>query len=207
MYSRPPGSALVTSPPSTSGLPHRYPFLAQHTQPGRSHRCSSASDSQVYRFKHQFKPERTQQPRDSWLAWPGQEDPALTDRIGVADEDTRIDPQKELWHSEGPVGSLTLNNPYAQHFRVKRVHIPVPVSLPGSEYWHVEALNDYSKNWPSLKFVDGKLQFRKGFLEVVDDPKVVPFFFYRGLEQVTYSWSDRAFQLLFTAVYAGKSTC
>lgn len=33
--------------------------------------------------------------------------------------------------------------------------------------------------------------------------QVVPFFFYRGLERLTYSWSDRAFQALFTAVYAG----
>lgn len=35
--------------------------------------------------------------------------------------------------------------------------------------------------------------------------QVVPFFFYRGLECLTYSWSDRAFQALFTAVYAGQS--
>lgn len=34
--------------------------------------------------------------------------------------------------------------------------------------------------------------------------QVVPFFFYRGLECLTYSWSDRAFQALFTAVYAGQ---
>jgi hypothetical protein len=34
--------------------------------------------------------------------------------------------------------------------------------------------------------------------------QVVPFFFYRGLERLTYSWSDRAFQALFTAVYAGN---
>lgn len=37
--------------------------------------------------------------------------------------------------------------------------------------------------------------------------QVVPFFFYRGLECLTYSWSDRAFQALFTAVYAGQSEC
>lgn len=159
----------------------------------------------MYRFKHHFKPERTQQPSNPWVSWPADEDPALTNRIGVADEDTRIDPEQDLWHSSGPAGSITLRNPYAQHFRLKKVNVPVPMSLPGSDYWHVEALNDYSKNWPSLKFVDGKLQFRKGFLEPVYDPKVVPFFFYRGLEQITYSWSDRAFQLLFTAVYAGEN--
>lgn len=34
--------------------------------------------------------------------------------------------------------------------------------------------------------------------------QVVPFFFYRGLERLTYTWSDRAFQALFTVLYAGQ---
>jgi hypothetical protein len=68
----------------------------------------------------------------------------------------------------------------------------------------VEALNDYSKDWPSFKRVDGSWQFRKGFLEPFDDPKVVPFFFYRGLEALKYSWGERAFQVLVAAAYTGE---
>jgi hypothetical protein len=68
----------------------------------------------------------------------------------------------------------------------------------------IEALNDYSRDWPSFKRIDGKWQFRKGFLEPFDDPKVVPFFFYRGLEALKYSWGERAFQLLVAAAYTGK---
>lgn len=68
----------------------------------------------------------------------------------------------------------------------------------------VEALNDYSREWPSFKQVDGKWQFRKGFLEPFDDPKVVPFFFYRGLEALKYSWGERAFQVAVAAAYTGE---
>jgi hypothetical protein len=68
----------------------------------------------------------------------------------------------------------------------------------------VEALNNYSREWPSLKRIDGKWQFRKGFLEPFDDPKVVPFFFYRGLEVLKYSWGERAFQVLVAAAYTGE---
>lgn len=42
---------------------------------------------------------------------------------------------------------------------------------PGDTY-HVEMLNNYSRNWPSIKWVDGKPQLRPGFLEPFDDPKV-----------------------------------
>lgn len=35
--------------------------------------------------------------------------------------------------------------------------------------------------------------------------QVVPFFFYRGLERLTYSWSDRALQALFTVLYTGRA--
>lgn len=100
----------------------------------------------------------------------------------VAGEDARLNPQQVFWSSNSTTqgqtsaaatgDSVKLRNPWAQHFRVTPVQAPVPVSLPGSGYWQVEMLQDYSTSWPSLKWVDGKLQFRKGFLEPFDDPKV-----------------------------------
>jgi hypothetical protein len=79
------------------------------------------------------------------------------------------------------------------------------MSFPGSDFWHVEILQDYSKQWPALvRTEDGGWFFRRGFLGPVADPKLVPFFFYRGLEQVRYTVGDRAFQALFAAVYTGE---
>lgn len=193
--------SMVTSPASTSGCQHRYPLAGIRNS--HSQRCCSADSSQVYRFRHHYKPEQMQQPADTLLGWPLEDDAAYSSRVAVATEQTRIDPM-ELWDASSAAGSIKLRNPFAQQFRATKVAVPVPTSLPGSEFWQVEALNDYSKEWPSFKRVDGKWEFRKGFLEPVDDPKVVPFFFYRGLEQLRYSWGDRAFQMLFTAVYAGE---
>lgn len=66
-----------------------------------------------------------------------------------------------------------------------QVPVPVPVSFPGSDFWEVEILRDYSKDWPRLeKMDDGQWRLRRGFLAPLQDPKLVPFFFYRGLEQV-----------------------
>lgn len=141
----------------------------------------TAGDHQVFRFKHQFHPDQTGQPKNTWLGWPlqhPQQSPLESNRAGIVSEDTRVIPE-ELWDAQGPAGSCSIRSPYAQHYRVSRVAVPVPVSLPGTEFWQVEMLSDYSKKWPSISFVDGKLQFHKGFLEPVDDPKVVPFFFYR----------------------------
>lgn len=129
-----------------------------------------------------------------------QEDPTQSDRFAVATEQMRINPET-LWDQQMPPGSIELNNPFAKHFRATKVQMPEPFSLPGTEYWQVEALNDYSREWPSFKQVDGKWQFRKGFLEPFDDPKVVPFFFYRGLEALKYSWGERAFQVAVAAAY------
>jgi hypothetical protein len=120
----------------------------------------------------------------------------------VQEPDERINP-RALWPPRSSPDSIDLSNRYAQQFRVTPAPVPVPISLPGTEYWYVEALNDYSKEWPSIRITQGHVQLRAGFLNFVDDPKSVPFFFYKGLEQVRYTWGDRAFQLLYTAVYAG----
>eukprot|EP00879_Flechtneria_rotunda_P003831 GHRR01004071.1.p1 GENE.GHRR01004071.1~~GHRR01004071.1.p1 ORF type:complete len:321 (+),score=73.43 GHRR01004071.1:175-1137(+) len=195
----------VTGPPPSSSSNNRQcvnPFRGENCRANNQITCYSAADNQVYRFKHHFKADQTGQPRDTWPGSPDYGDAALSERFRVATEETKLKPE-ELWSDQGTPDSVTVNNTFAQRFRVTKVPVPVPVSLPGSEFWHVEMLQDYSKDWPSFKLVDGKLQFRKGFLEPIDDPKVVPFFFYRGLEHLRYSWGDRAFQLLFTAAYAG----
>lgn len=62
--------------------------------------------------------------------------------------------------------------------------IPVPMSFPGSDYWEVEILRDYSKDWPRLEKGEAGWRLRAGFLAPLADPKLVPFFFYRGIEQV-----------------------
>lgn len=166
----------------------RQPQHPHHLQPNqqqqllqqqlRHHRCrssasnhnSSSSSSQAFRFKHQYDPEQQSHlPQGSWAAWPLDDG---TMKAAVAGEDTRIDPEQTLWHKQGPEGSINLRNPWSRYFRVTPVTSPLPTSLPGSDYWHVEMLNNYSRDWPSLKWVDGKFQFRKGFLEPFDDPKV-----------------------------------
>ena len=161
----------VLSPPSTSSVPWRYPAPApqQHSSRHQQQCCSSPDDSQAFRFKHKFNPQQQSHlPNGSWYGWPLKEG----QKMGVPSEGVRLDPQRTFWRPQGPSGAVKLGNPWAQQFRVARVAAPVPISLPGSDYWHVEMLNNYSTNWPSIKWVDGKLQFRKGFLEPFDDPKV-----------------------------------
>lgn len=162
----------VLTPASTSSVPWRYPAPAarQHNSRHQQQQCwSSPEDSQAFRFKHNFDPQQlSRMPKGGWFGSP------LSDgaRAKVAGEGARLDPQKTFWQDQGPLDSVKLGNPWAHHYRVSRVPMPVPVSLPGSDYWHVEMLNNYATNWPSVKWVDGKLQFRKGFLEPFDDPKV-----------------------------------
>ena len=162
----------------------------------------SFSDKQGIRFKHIFKPEQSGSP-EAWRSWPAEQFEEPNDHVHVQQQDERINP-RSLWPARSSPHSFKVNNPYAQKFRVTPAPVPVPVSLPGTEYWYVEALNDYSKEWPSIRITQGHVQLRAGFLKYVDDPKSVPFFFYKGLEQVRYTWGDRAFQMLYTAAYASK---
>jgi hypothetical protein len=60
----------------------------------------------------------------------------------------------------------------------------VPISFPGSDYWQVEILRDYSKDWPALTRTEDGWRFRPGFLSPVADPKLAPFFVYKGIEHV-----------------------
>lgn len=164
----------VLTPASTSSVPWRFPAPAarqQHSRHQQQQCWSSPEDSQAFRFKHKYNPQQlTHLGQGSWFGWPVEE----AERATVPGEAARLNPEQTFWRTEGPEDSVKLHNPWASHFRVKRVPMPVPTSLPGSDYWHVEMLNDYSTNWPSIKFADGKLQFRKGFLEPFDDPKVGP---------------------------------
>lgn len=162
----------VLTPASTSSVPWRYPAPAArlHTCRHQQQQCwSSPEDSQAFRFKHQYNPQQLSHlGPGSWFGWPTRDGQRAT----VAGEAARLDPEQTFWSSQGPQDSVKLRNPWASHFRVAHVPMPVPVSLPGSDYWHVEMFNNYSTNWPSVKFLDGKLQFRKGWLEPFDDPKV-----------------------------------
>lgn len=160
----------VLTPASTSSVPWRYPAPTQqhHSCPHYQQCASSPEGSQAFRFKHNYNPQQLSHlPNGSWFGWPLEDG----QRASVVGEQ-RLDPEQTFWRQQGSEGSVKVSNPWAKHVRVSRVPMPVPVSLPGSEYWHVEMLNNYATNWPSLKWVDGKLQFRKGFLEPIDDPKV-----------------------------------
>jgi hypothetical protein len=141
----------ATSQPSISGVAHRYPALPSpgsrssstnsSSRPWHSQRCQSAASgdaSQVYKFRHHYKPQETQQPAETLLGWPLQEDAAQSDRFAVATEQTRLDPAV-LWDKQMPPGSIHLNNPFAQQFRATKVATPQPFSLPGTEYWQVRS--------------------------------------------------------------------
>ncbi|KAF8058347.1 hypothetical protein HT031_005665 [Scenedesmus sp. PABB004] len=162
----------------------------------------SSSSAQVYRFRHHYRPSDSGAPADAWLGTP-LAGGAPGARVSVAGEQARLSPG-ELWDPAGRPGSIELGNPFVQRFRATKVPLPVSASAPGSEFWQVEALRDYSADWPGpRRDGEGRWRWSWGWLAPVDDPKVVPFFFYRGLEQLTYSWSDRAAQALFAAVYGG----
>jgi hypothetical protein len=145
--------------------------VRQHRQQQQQQCESSPRDSQAFRFKHNYDPQKlSHMSPDSAFAWPTSDG----ERASVVSEQTRLDPEQmqAFYRKQQSADSKELHNPWSQNFRVSRVPLPVPVSWPGSEYWQVEMLNNYSTSWPSLKFADGKLQFRKGFLEPFDDPKV-----------------------------------
>lgn len=198
----------VLTPASTSSsrLPlWRYPAPRHHqssSQYRQQQQCwSSPEDSQAFRFKHKYNPQQLSPDlgSSSWFGWPLKDGERAT---GIAGEGTRLDPEQTFWSSTGgPQDAVQLRNPWASKFRVSRVPMPVPVSLPGSEYWHVEMLNNYSTNWPSLKFVDGKLQFRKGFLEPFDDPKV------GGVSLLPCTQAAASRQLFATQTTAGSAGC
>ena len=187
----------------------------------------SGSGSQAYRFKYIYDPagpdaaaldprQRRARQRDALAAPLGERDRAAAGSgsggpgaggdagaLATSWGDAPVDPQ-QLWGADGGgAGSVALPNPHAQRFRIRQAPLPVPVSFPGSDYWEVEALRDYSRDWPRLaRAPGGGWALRRGFLAPLADPKLVPFFFYKGLEQVRYSVSDRAFQLLFAALYS-----
>lgn len=161
--------------------------------------ASQPPDGQAFRFKYIYKPESVGLDKKDTLGIPvsGRRQP--TGHVSELTNDEPLLPQ-DTWDPQGE-GSLALPNPSAQRFRIKQVPLPVPVSFPGSDYWEVEVLHDYSKEWPRVEKTDAGWHLRRGFLGPIADPKLVPFFFYRGLEQVRYSVGDRAFQLIFAAAY------
>ncbi|GBG00542.1 hypothetical protein Rsub_13245 [Raphidocelis subcapitata] len=157
---------------------------------------------QPYRFKYTYSPiggdgKGGPLPGDDPLGLPRSELAAPSRHAQQCDmSDTAAD----HW-PPAEAGAVALPNPQAQRFRIRQAPIPVPISFPGSDYWHVDILRDYSKDWPSLRKTEDGWHFRPGFLSPIADPKLAPFFVYQGIEQVRYSIGDRAFQMLFAAVY------
>ncbi|KAI8472416.1 MAG: hypothetical protein J3K34DRAFT_519753 [Monoraphidium minutum] len=162
--------------------------------------------SRAHRFKYDYRPADSGLGAGQSLGLPLSERDRNSRHVAELTDDAPLNPA-DLWPPAGAAGAgaASLPNPHAQRFRIKQVPLAVPVSFPGSDYWQVEILNDYSKEWPGLeRLEDGTWHLRRGFLAPLADPKLVPFFFYRGLEQargVRYSVSDRAFQALFAAAY------
>jgi hypothetical protein len=139
------------------------------------------------------------------MSWPLEDQDVPNSHTHEQQQEERKQPES-LWHPQGADGSVMVANPYASHFRVRPASLPVPVSLPGTEYWDVEMFQNYSRGWPTIKWDKSSgLRVNLGFLGPVDDPKAVPFFFYKGLEQVRYTWGDRAFQLAYAAAYIGET--
>lgn len=171
----------------------------------RGHRpwpCASFSNANAHRFR-EINPDNFRLPREEQLVWPsadmGEPNPHVAT---IVDASENFKPE-QFWDPHSPPGSLQPRNPYSQKWRIKQVNLPQPFSLPGSDYWHVEMLNDYKKELPSIRVTDNHVQLRLGVLGQVADPPLTPFFFYKGIERVTYSWTDRTWQALAVAAYAG----
>lgn len=196
----------VSCPASTSGRDGLRPTHQQQRYGYLQRQRPSAApkDSQGFRFKHTFKPKDSGDPK-AWMSWPLADQDVPNSHTHEQQQEERIQPES-LWHPQGADGSVMVANPYASHFRVRPASLPVPVSLPGTEYWDVEMFQNYSRGWPTIKWDKSSgLRVNLGFLGPVDDPKAAPFFFYKGLEQVRYTWGDRAFQLAYAAAYIGET--
>jgi hypothetical protein len=156
------------------------------------------AESQSLRFQHQFDPADASLPRDLWLSKQASSQPGheafmvdeLPDRLPL-----------DFW-SRDPPGSAKVPSPHAPLLRVARAAIPAGAPLPGALFVSVEMERNYSVEWPSVSFAGGNIALRPGFLAPIDDPGVIPFFFYRDLELVRFSWRDRALQAAAVAAYA-----
>ncbi len=153
------------------------------------------SNQQAQRFRDEFRPEHSNLPQEYWLTWPlpdegvssAAQDPAAAAAghvIALEAHEASGPLPEQLWQPQAPPGSVEARNPRAQRSRVRHMPVSLPFSLPGMEYWNVELLHDYSRQWPSIgRDAKGRVQLRLGMLAGLDDPKLVPFFFYRWARQ------------------------
>jgi hypothetical protein len=189
-----PLQRLAAGPPSTSAPSSLAHFCTRR----RRAACRSMphGGGEVSRFRLQYNPQDTGLPREEWLCWPlpGEDLAAASappplavpgaGHIHVLTGAEHAEPQA-LWDSMPlPPGAKALRSSVVQRARVAPVPVPASLSLPGTEYWHVDALHDYSREAPHVRVTRDHVQLRKGWLAGVDDPGLVPFFLYRGLEQV-----------------------
>jgi hypothetical protein len=156
------------------------------------------AESQSLRFQHEFDPSDARLPRDLWLSKESASQPGLQSFM-VDKLPRRLPP--DFWSRDQP-GSAKVASPHAPLLRVGRASVPAGGGLPGAQFVWVEMERNYSAEWPSLSLAGGNIAVRPGFLAPVDDPGVIPFFFYRGLELLRFSWGERALQAAAVAAYA-----
>ena len=195
----------AAGPPSSSGQQRAGFALALRQGGCRRWACASQGNHNAARFRD-LRPEQLQlQDRDHLALPAGERDAGRPNShvlsLAAAPDDWQ---PRQLWDGEGPPGSFQPANPWVQRFRVRQLRLPGPPTLPGSDYWEVEMLNDYKAELPSVRVTDNHVQLRLGLLGRVHNPPLTPFVYYRGIEHVQYSWVDRVLQTLFVAGYAGE---
>lgn len=159
--------------------------------------CSSSPRHEQQRFQREFNPRDSNVPRDLRFGYQGFVD---------LEQPNVPEPADPAYWKQGPPGSFKVSNPHATNTRLTPIHIDTPKSkvpfpFNSEEYYAVEIERNYSKEWPSISMENGKVVFKKGFLQPLDDPDLPNFFFYKGIERFQFSLTDKVFHTLVAAVY------
>mmetsp|Transcript_36076 Transcript_36076/g.80283 ORF Transcript_36076/g.80283 Transcript_36076/m.80283 type:complete len:316 (-) Transcript_36076:857-1804(-) len=175
-----PGSNRAPWLPRVGGVMQRAQNVAcDSNQPGR--------------FRREYNPSAADLPPGDRYATPFNEAPS-------APPSGSFPPPDEYWKQDA--GYIKVRNRYAQRARLAPAGIPQQGGFPGEEYYVVELERRYSKQWPSFAYRDGKIEYNPGFLGPLEDPELPFHFFYRGIERVGFSLTDRAAQTVATVAFA-----
>lgn len=117
----------------------------------------------------------------------------------MGQEQTEEDVDQPSLSARTRPGQIRVGNAHAQRALLKPFRMPHQNPLGNEEYYEVELQRDYNREWPRVdRTLDGKLIFRPGFLQALDDPSVPFFFVYSGVERFVYSVPELGAQALAT---------
>eukprot|EP00798_Chlamydomonas_sp_ICE-L_P024839 gene24839-10490_t len=156
-----PSLLRPTFNPSLATSPLLWPTRTADTAPP-----SVVCHNQARRFRHDFHPQINENSFSTpWDVVQSQKFRYVP--LGPLDpEDARQvsppPPPKEYWQINFP-GEVNVSNKYASHARMAPAGIRSQIQ--GEEYYNVEMLRNYDKEWPSIeKMQDGTLLYKSGFL-------------------------------------------